>query len=496
MAWHPDVSIAGRICASAPRSPDKPALVAAEGRVSYGSLRAAARCIAADLEPGTRVALLLPSGVPLVEAFLGAVMAGTAAAVLDPRWTDDELAAAIADVEPAVVITDAVQRSRLKGADVAKALLVAASGSGIPPVDTGFEPPHVASEAPFYIGFTSGTSGTPKGYLRSHRSWLASLDAAACEFPVAGDDRVLIPGSLTQSMFLYGLVETLSVGATACLLARFDAGEALAVVARERVTRLHAVPTMLARLADAAEGLDGAVSGVRTVLSAGEKLPADLRDRTQRLFPSAAIFEYYGASELSFVSVAPTAEGWPAKSVGRPFHGVTVEVRDDAGRPLPTGDIGRLWVRSDMLCSGYLRDDEDQGFRVVDGWATVGDFAYLDRAGAVNLAGRDGGMVVIGGRNVYPGEVEAVLRALPEVAEAVVLGLPDPVRGHDLCAVLRWRNGATLRAAELAAHCRRRLSGHKCPRRWFAVPQFPVSSHGKIALDRLRDALPQLATIA
>ena len=210
------------------------------------------------------------------------------------------------------------------------------------------------------------------------------------------------------------------------------------------------------------------------------------------MFPEATIREYYGASELSFVSVSHA--DCPAESVGRPFHGVEVSLRRDDGSEVSPGEIGRLYVRSDMICSGFLRGEDHHKFHAVDGgqpcaadgWATVGDLAWRDENGCIFLAGREDGMMISGGLNVFPAEVEAVLQALPEIAEAAVLGLPDPYWGERVCAVIRWAGSTTLTRGELRERCGRRLDRRKCPQQVFAIDRFARTRSGKIALAALR----------
>jgi long-chain acyl-CoA synthetase len=235
-----------------------------------------------------------------------------------------------------------------------------------------------------------------------------------------------------------------------------------------------------------AAAADASFPRVRMVLSGGAKLSPALRSRLARMFPQAAVTEYYGASELSFVTVS--RGDCPADSVGRPFHGVRVSLRRDDGSEVSPGEIGRLHVRSTMVCSAALQP-QDSGFRMEDGWATVGDLAWRDENGCIYLAGREGGMMISGGLNVYPAEVEAVLHALPEVAEAAVFGLPDPYWGEKVCAVIRWSGCATLTRAQLRERCSRRLDRRKCPQRFFATDHFAHTESGKIAVAALRRTL-------
>jgi acyl-CoA synthetase (AMP-forming)/AMP-acid ligase II len=220
------------------------------------------------------------------------------------------------------------------------------------------------------------------------------------------------------------------------------------------------------------------------VISSGAKLSPALRPKLAQMFPEATITEYYGASELSFVSVSHA--NCPAGSVGRSFHGVEVSLRRDDGSEVSPREVGRLYVRSDMICSGFLRPENNNHFYGEGGWATVGDLAWRDENGCIFLAGREDGMMISGGLNVYPAEVETVLQELPEIAEAAVFGLPDPYWGERVCAVIRWADSTTLTRSELRERCSQRLDRRKCPQQVFAIDRFARTESGKIALAALR----------
>jgi long-chain acyl-CoA synthetase len=486
----------------AARTPDRPALAIGDTARSYGALWAAATraaaLVAAAPDPqsgGRRVGLLLGNRVEFLEGFLGALLSGAAAMVLDPKWTAAERVRVLAATPPGLLIADPTLLDRA-AAPALPALRI------LPPDAWRDHPPAaalpaVADDAPFYIGFTSGTTGRPKGFVRSHRSWLESFAAGAAAIGIGPDDRVLAPGPLVHSLFLYAALEALHAGATVHLQPRFDAAAALDTIARHGITRLVLVPTMVAALAEAAGGR-GPWPSVRAVICSGAKWPPALKARVPELFPNAAAIEFYGASELSFVSVLHG--GGPPDSVGRPFPGVTVAIRRDDGTAAAPGEVGRLWVRSALLFGGYLEPDDGGSCRIEDGWATVGDLAQCDADGFIHLAGREGDRLITGGLNVWPAEIEAVLCAQPEIAEAAVLGLPDPYWGDLVCAAIAWRGPARLSAAALRDRCRARLAAYKCPRRFVALPALPHTESGKVARAALRERVltgaPDVADIA
>ena len=480
--------VTDEIIAWAARDPGRPALTIAAARFDYGTLITTAAAIAHELAArvagrsgSPRIALLAGDNEPFVPVFLGILLAGATAVILDPKWTAVERERVLAAVTPDLLIADPP--------------IAAGSVPVVAPGDLAGRragtllPAAVDDEAPFLVTFTAGTTATPKAVVRSHRSWVISLAATRRAFPVGADEAVLVAGPLAHSIFLFALVEALAAGAHVRLLPRFDAALALAAIAGGGIRRLTGVPTMYAALAARAAATGARFPSVTTLISAGAKLAPALRADLARVFPAARVVEYYGAAEFSFVAAGSADEGCPAAAVGRPLPGVRVGIRDDAGGEVATGSVGRLWVRSEMLASGYIAGTGRSDFRDADGWATVGDHAWRDADGWIYLAGRDDDMLISGGLNVYPGEVEAVLRTADAVADAVVLGLADPYWGDRIIAVVTRQDGRRPKRVDLLAHCRMHLAAYKCPRQIFVTDALPLTASGKIARDRLRRML-------
>ncbi|AWB09103.1 fatty-acyl-CoA synthase (plasmid) [Azospirillum humicireducens] len=456
-------------------TPDHPALLLDGVAVSYASLLDQVRRTGAgvsvlrrDGEP-PRVALSLGNRAELPALFLGIVAAGGIVGLFDPKWSTAQITAALDTFRPDLHLTT----------ETAAAWMAAQpAGWSIPAVDP---------KTPFLVGFTSGTTGRPKAFIRNQGSWLATLEASRVEFGIGQDDVVLVPGPLVHGLGLYGAVEGLSAGATIRVQPKFDAADAARQLVESGVTTLVLVPTMLVGILDAAARDGRRFPALRRVVCSGAKLAPAVHERLAAFCPDAAVLEYYGASELSFVSLRSSLEGAPADSVGRPFHGVELCLRDDDGTPVERGRPGTVWVRSAMLSDGYLGPTDDAGYRERDGWGTVGDYGWIDKDGWLRLAGRAGDMVITGGLNVYPAEVEAALRAHPAVAEAVVFGLSDPYWGDTLSAVIWWRGAGRASLAELRGWCQERLEAYKAPRRVFAAADMPLTGSGKIARGDVRE---------
>ena len=510
------MAVCDGLIAHARQDPGRCALVGAERSRTYGELAATVADIAtalrerlratALLAPTPVVGLLLRSEMDLMEAFHGAVMAGCAAMVLDADWSPAELRSVLAATPPDLLLVDPAAEAVVAGVLpgtlrsrvlASRDLVTEAPRAGAPdPVASGTAAlPTVAAADPFYIGFTAGTTGLPKGFVRSHASWEASFAASSASFGIGSGDVVVAAGPPQHSLFCYASVSSLWAGAEVHVRRRFVAEDVLATIARHRATRVFAVPTMLLALQRVAERSGtprAALASVRSVIVSGAPWALPDQRVVAELFPDAEAVEFFGASELSYVSLRSGREPAPDGTVGRALPEVEVSIRDDRGEEVPTGQVGRLHVRSPMVFSGYLEAGPDgpvAGGPDAEGWVTVGDLGCRDGAGFLTVVGRDGNVVISGGINIHPEEVEAVLRDLPAVDAVAAVGLPDPYWGEVLCAVLVWRNGACMDRADVRAHCRGRLAPAKRPRRFLVADDLPRTASGKVARAGLRASL-------
>ncbi|MEZ0213473.1 MAG: class I adenylate-forming enzyme family protein [Xanthobacteraceae bacterium] len=449
-------TIGDRLAALAAADPARPALLCEGETLDRQRLAAEVARLAAGLHarvpPGASVALAMPNGVPLVLVFLACAVSGRQALVYDPAWPAPYRDAIDAALRPALTIERA------------------------PDWAPGEAPPPPEAEQPFYVGFTSGSTGLPKGYRRSHRSWIESFEVSRGAFGLTQADRILAPGGLSASLHLYGVVHALHIGAQALIMARFRPKRALDLIARHGVTALYATPTQLQLLLDAAG--TRVCPSLKVLMVSGAKWGPQTRAAAARLFPNAATAEFYGASELSFVTIGHARDAVPPGSVGRAAPGVEIAIRDAAGRDVAPGQAGTIWVRSAMLFDSYACGGGEETRRE-GGWLTVGDHGLLDALGFLHLRGREKRMLVTAGLNVYPEEVEAVLAAAPGIAEAAVFGRPDPLRGHELVAVLRMDEATSPDEAALRAFCRRHLPAAKVPHRFIRLDEWPRTASGK-----------------
>jgi len=430
-------------------SPDRAAIVEGETRLRFDQLEQSVAQRAAAL-----VGARAPSSV-LVEDhgsttqrlvdFLGIVRSGRCAAVADRDWPE-------------------VVRAQVRQALPAQPSNACRAGGN----------------SPFYIGYTSGSTGHPKGFMRDHRSWVESFRICIETFGPEAGGSVLAPGGLSHSLFLFGMLLGLWTGGGVVVQPRFSGARALSSLVRGEASCLVAVPSQLIMMLDQARRRSmPPIDSVRLVMISGARWMRQHTPQLRALFPKARLVEFYGASETSFVAWMDADENAPASAVGKPFANVEVDVRKQSD----TDPAGMIFVRSPMLFSAYVGAENDGTAAVRDNdWLSVRDMGYLDEEGRLCLVGRQNRMIVTSGKNLFPGEVEAVLATFPGVQAASVQGVADPVRGRAVMALLhmeREPQSAAPDAASLIAWCRARLDAYKLPRRFLVCESWPLTPSGK-----------------
>lgn len=382
-------------------------------------------------------------GAQLVQ-FLGIVAAGDAAVVGDPDWST----------------TVRRQVQALIGIDAL-------------PDDT------------FYVGFTSGSTGLPKGYVRTHASWTSSFRACLDTFGPGARTTLLAPGRLSHSLFLFAALLGLWTGAGVRLQSRFSAAASLQSLRDGDAQSLMAVPSQLVLMLEHAQrhGLPP-IPSTRQVTIGGAAWPRTRTPQLRALFPRARIVEFYGASETSFIAWTDSDPSQPASAVGRPFGNVALRIdpiAPTAADAAVDATMGRIYVRSPMVFTRYLTPQpaDGPGALLRDGdWLSVGDVGRLDTDGVLHLAGRQQRMFIVQGKKLFPEEVEQVLAAHPAVTSVSVQATDDAVRGVSTVAVLELAQAVDRRT--LVAWCRERLEAYKTPRRFHACETpWPRTASGK-----------------
>lgn len=434
----------------ADRRPDDTAIAVGGRGFSWAQLRGAAE----ELVPSTPETYILsePNSAEFTALYCAGVAKGRRIAVLDPAWTPQARE------------------------EVARRLPSPSHAAGTALEDGD-------PDSTFLIGFTAGTTSTPKAFTRSRRSWQASFEASIDFFGLRPDDKTLAPGPLSASLNLYTLSQCLYAGTEFHTLRTFDVGDAHAVIAHDGITRLVVVPTMLRLLSE--RGLMASVdaSPIRTIICAGSKLDTRTLEAARRWAPNAIIFEYYGAAELSFVSGrsigAEESLDTAGTAIGRPFPGVEVQIIDDHGSPLPEGTAGNISVKSPMVCHGYLWGDDGKALRCLNGHYTVGDKGYL-LDGNLHILGRSSDMINTAGKYVYPQEIELALSSIPGVEAAVAVGVRDDMRGHRVVAGIIPSCGG-LTATALSTGLEAVLTRDKKPLHYYSLDKLPLTDRGKVS---------------
>lgn len=460
-------------------APDRPAVTddratVTRAELESGSNRLARAYAQLGVGVGDYVTIGLPNGIPFLEAALAAWKLGAVPQPVSPRLPARELSA-ILDV-------------------VAPALVVGIEADGRPSVPVGFRPDPALADGPLptVVGpslkapTSGGSTGRPKIILSTQAPVLDQAVASGLLVRVPVDGVALMPGPLHHNGPFVMTTAALFLGCHVILMPRFDAARTLELVAQHRVDWLYAVPTMLHRMAKlpAAELAAADLSSLQTVVTMAAACPAWLKEFWIGRVGARTVVELYAATEAQAVTVID-GEEWLAHrgSVGRPVVG-EISVRDGAGRELPAGEVGELWMRRSAEESGPYRYLGAEPREAADGWQSVGDMGHVDADGYVFLADRVADLILVGGSNVYPAEVEAALDEHAAVLSSCVIGLPDAEYGEVVHAIVQ--TAAPVTDEQLLVHLRERLVGYKLPRSFERVDRPLRDDAGKVRRASLR----------
>ncbi|PED69877.1 acyl-CoA synthetase [Bacillus pseudomycoides] len=420
------------------------------------------------------VAILLENRIEFLQIFAGAAMAGWVCVPLDLKWKQDELEARLELANPSIVITS----EQYKMSELPRINGTALSANKWNRmVDNQLNTYHSSESVqnhPFYMGFTSGSTGEAKAFLRAQDSWVHSFDCNLHDFHMKNNDTVLLAGTLVHSLFLYGAISALYLGQTVYLIEKFIPKHVLSILKQENISVMYTVPTMLEALYK--EG--SVIEQEMKIISSGAKWEAEAKQKVKTVFPYAKRYEFYGASELSFVTALTDVESErKASSVGKPCHNVQIRICNEKGKELKQGEIGTIYVKSDQFFMGYLLDGDLSCQVTEDGWMTVHDIGYQDEEGFLYIVGREKNMILFGGINIFPEEIESVLGTHPNVDEIVIVGVKDGYWGEKPVAIVKGKGTKQ----ELKRFCLQHLSSFKIPREWYFIDEIPHTSSGKIA---------------
>jgi long-chain acyl-CoA synthetase len=484
-------NLAQNLLDTAADNADHPALTMDDATLTYGEFRDAALKVAGSLQargvsPGDRVGMVLPNVLAFPVVYYGALLAGAAVVPMNPLLKAREVEYYLRDSGARVVValtTSAEPVQEAAGTVGVEAITV---GPALPdelmdadPIDGAVER---ADDDLAVILYTSGTTGQPKGAELTHANMAGNARTTAETLAENTADDVIM-GCLPL-FHVFGLTCGLNTavlkGSTLTLIPRFDGTKALSVIARDKVTIFDGVPTMFSAMLHSPAAGTQDVSSLRLCVSGGSAMPVEVMRSFEEKF-GCMILEGYGLSETSPVASFnhPHAERKPG-SIGTPIAGVEMRLVNDDGGAVPAGEVGEIAIRGENVMKGYWERPEETAKAIPDGWFRTGDLARQDDDGYFFIVDRKKEMIIRGGYNVYPREIEEALYEHPAVAEVACVGIPHADLGEEVGVAVALKPGATAEVDELREFAKSRVAAYKYPRHVWLVESLPKGPTGKI----------------
>ena len=486
--------------------PDRLAVVYEDQRISYADLEARIEAAAALLHArgvgrGQVVALLMKNSAAFIELSIAISRIGAVLLPVNYRLAVDEVRYILEHAGAALLLVDA-ELAHLAGSFAAVLTLDSAAqqdsrrlgGAALPPAPA-LEPP-AQSDDLLRLMYTSGTTDRPKGVMHTYGNYYWKCFDHIIALALKPDDRLLVVGPLYHvgAFDLPGL-GMLLVGGSLVVLREYQAEATLAAIERERISGVWMAPVMFGGLLTSPARDRHDLSSLRWMIGGGERTPEARIRQFSSLFPTGRYIDAYGLTE-SCSGDTMMRPGWELRkigSVGPALAHVQIRICDDHGQALPAGSDGEICLRGPKITKGYWRDPQRTAAAFHGDWFRTGDVGQLDADGFLTLTDRKKDMIISGAENIASSEVERVLYALPQVAEAAVIGMPDERWGERVVAVVVLKPGTTLSKEQLDMHCKPLLAGFKSPRQLVIRETLPRNPSGKILKRVLREELMALS---
>lgn len=466
--------------------------------------RIAAKLIAAGVSPGDRIGFMMNNTATLIAVYFAILRVGAVAVAINVMLQRDEINFLVDDAGCRAVFCDAEAVERLVSVrdrvPSLQTIIVVGSEAGSPVPDGAVALDSMESSAGrvpvvdravddiALLFYTSGTTGLPKGVMLTHYWVDYTMTAWAMALKLRASDRMFTVSPFFYALGMIAVLIAFRVSASVVMLGRFQARAVLDALTTYEPTVTLLVPTVASLTLDQFDPARDRVNTIRTLVLSGGGHGAELHERIEQAFETP-VRGVYGLTEAHLLAAG--AVGMPLRPgvVGPTGGNVEVRIVDDNGNDVAQGQVGEIICRGDTVASGYWGQPEATAAAFRDGWFLTGDLGVQDEAGYLSVVGRRKEMIVVGGANVYPAEVDNLMLGHPDVSQATLVGIPDETYGELPVAALVLQAGARITESEFIAYCRERLAAYKCPRRVVFLDSLPATASGKVARGPVRDTV-------
>lgn len=459
--------------------------------ISYGALAERIQILSKNINlscsTNEYIGIYFSTSIDSVINFLAIITSGKTAILLDPNWSDKQMEFIIQNYK----INTLISNESLENKNFWINQNFNKFENNNDSIFFYTKPQKEVLNLPeniIFIGFTSGTTSAPKGFMLSMKAWNLSFEYSTSVFDLSKEMTIVAPGALIHGLTLYPVIESLLNGSTAIINSAINIDLLNQIFLQNHNIILVLTPTILLKFCkELKKEIEQIYNNVKKIITAGAKINSEFLENVFYRFPSTILHEYYGASELGFIAhrlIRKTDKEIDAFSI---FPTVEIEIRDNEDKPLENNALGVIWVKSKFPCIGYVLK-EKEGFRTQGLWATVEDNGFIDNKGNLNLIGRSNNMIISGGKNIYPSELEDLFKKLDYVTDVAIVGIDDNYWGSMVCAVIALQNNCPKYGKEdLKKFFTQTLEAYKFPKKIYYSNNLPYTSSGKLRIGEIKN---------